>query len=111
MKSRNPPPEESAETFEVTVETVAWISTFLGKEASGSHRFSETAHAGDKVRDVLSRFSCRFPKLDEALWEGDLIGPHIEIIVNGTILGTDYQLDSSVKPGDEIVLAGQFVGG
>ena len=100
--------------FTVRVEAFAWVRTFLGGPADGSQAFSEAARPGDTVRSVLKALSSRYPKLDEALWdEHDRkeIGPHIEIIVNDTILGPDYTLDSPVSPGDEIILTGQYIGG
>jgi len=106
--------KKSGEAFTVTVEVIAWVRTFLGGPAAGSQEFQEAAREGDTVRDVLKALSARFPKLDHALWDENArgeIGPHIEIIVNDTILGVDYTLESLVSPGDEIVLTGQYIGG
>lgn len=100
--------------FTVQVEAIAWVRTFLGGPASGSQEFQEAASQGDTVRDVLKGISARFPQLDHALWdENDRneIGTHIEIIVNDTILGSDYTLESPVHPGDQIILTGQYIGG
>lgn len=98
-------------SFTVRVETLAWIRTFVGGPASGSAVFDETARPGDTIRAVLKGLSGRFPRLAEVLWEGEQLGPHIEVIVNETILGKPYQLDSPVQPGDEIILTGQYIGG
>ncbi len=105
---------DTPDAFTVGVEAIAWVRTFLGGPADGSQAFSEPARPGDTVRTVLKALSARYPKLDEALWdEHDRkeIGPHIEIIVNDTILGPDYTLDSPVSPGDQIILTGQYIGG
>ena len=102
------------EAFTVNVEVIAWVRTFLDGPASGSQEFDESAHAGDTVREVLKTFSARFPKLDHALWDENArneIGPHIEIIINDTIMGSDYTLESLVSPGYQIVLTGQYIGG
>ena len=110
--SKNSGTKEAA--FTVSVEAIAWVRTFLDGPAAGSQDFQETAREGDTVRDVLKVLSARFPKLDHALWDENArseIGPHIEIIVNDTILGVDYTLESPVSPGDEIVLTGQYIGG
>ena len=82
--------------------------------ASGAQEFHEPAKAGDTVRDVLKGLSARFPKLDNALWDENArneIGTHIEVIVNDTIMGNDYTLESPVKPGYQIILTGQYIGG
>jgi len=104
----NPPSQ--GEPFTVTIETVAWVNSFLGS-GGASRRFEEPATPGECVRDILVRFANRYPKLKEALWEGREIGPHIEIIINNVILGEEYTLDSPLKEGDEIMLMGQYIGG
>lgn len=100
--------------FTVEVEAIAWVRTFLGGPAEGAQAFQEQAHKGDTVRDVLRGLSSRFPKLHEALWDPNApreIGPHVEVIVNDTILGNEFDLDSPVSAGDQIVLTGQYIGG
>lgn len=100
--------------FTVNVEAIAWVRTFLGGPASGTQQFEEPARKGDTVRDVLKGLSARFPELDHALWDENArneIGTHIEIIVNDTIMGSDYTLESQVQPGDQIILTGQYIGG
>ena len=106
--------KKTGEAFTVKVEVIAWVRTFLDGPADGAQSFQEQASPGDTLRDVLKNLSQRFPKLDHALWDEhdrSEIGPHIEIIVNETILGADYHLDSPLNPGDEIVLTGQYIGG
>ena len=112
------PPRKGSRTgqgaFTVNVEAIAWVRTFLGGPASGAQQFEESASKGDTVRDVLKALSARFPELDHALWDEfarNEIGTHIEIIVNDTILGSDYSLESPVHPGDQIILTGQYIGG
>jgi molybdopterin converting factor small subunit len=60
---------------------------------------------------VLRGLSARFPELAAALWHGDELGEHIEILVNDAVLGIDHTLDSPVRAGDRIVLLAQFMGG
>ena len=106
--------QAAGEKFTVEVEAIAWVRTFLGGPAEGEQTFEEQAASGDTVRDVLRGLSRRYPKLHEALWDSEApqeIGTHIEVIVNNTILGNDYTLESHVGPGDQIILAGQYVGG
>ena len=38
-------------------------------------------------------------------------GEHIDILVNDAVLGIDHTLDSTVSPGDRIVLLAQVMGG
>ena len=112
------PPRKGSRTgqgsFTVNVEAIAWVRTFLGGPASGTQQFEESANKGDTVRDVLKALSARFPTLDHALWDENArneIGTHIEIIVNDTIMGSEYTLESAVQPGDQIILTGQYIGG
>lgn len=100
--------------FTVNVEVIAWVRTFLDGPASGTHEFQENASDGDTVRDVLKALSARYPKLDHALWDEhdrEEIGTHIEIIVNDTIMGNDYTLETPVESGYQIILTGQYIGG
>jgi molybdopterin converting factor small subunit len=65
------------------------------------------------VRQVLRRFTARYPELDAALWSPDHteLGEHIEVIVNDAVLGVTHELDSPLKDSDRITLLGQFMGG
>ncbi|MBI3978880.1 MAG: MoaD/ThiS family protein [Chloroflexi bacterium] len=97
----------------VRVEAIAWVTRFLGSDGSGRRTFDEPIVAGDTVRSVLRRLSDRYPSLAEALWDpasGDL-GEHVEVLVNDTVLGVRYELDSPVHDGDLISLVGQYTGG
>ena len=111
---RNTRKDTGEAAFTVSVEAIAWVRTFLDGPASGTQEFQETAKEGDTVRDVLKGLSARFPQLDNALWDENArneIGTHIEVIVNDTIMGNDYTLESPVKPGYQIILTGQYIGG
>jgi molybdopterin converting factor small subunit len=55
--------------------------------------------------------SARFPDLQRALWHGEQLGEHVEILVNDAVLDIEHTLDSPVRPGDRITLLGQFMGG
>jgi molybdopterin converting factor small subunit len=63
------------------------------------------------VRSVLRGLSGRFPELEAALWHGTEIGEHIEVLVNDAVLGISHSLDSPLRPGDQITLLGQYMGG
>lgn len=97
----------------IQVETVAWVTRFVGGSGSDRVSFEEAVRPGDTVRTVLRRLSARFPQLQYALWdaETDELGPHIEVVVNGAILGVHHTLDSELQDGDRILLFGQYMGG
>jgi molybdopterin converting factor small subunit len=73
--------------------------------------FEETVTPSSTVRSVLKTLSVRFPELHAALWHGNNLGEHIEILVNDAVLGIDHTLDTPLKPGDRVTLLAQFMGG
>ena len=95
----------------VPVEVMAWVTKFVGGDGSRRRLFEEPLAPGATVRSVLRGLSARFPELQAALWHGDEIGEHVEVLVNDAVLGVSHELDSSVKPGDRIGLVGAFMGG
>ena len=109
----NLPAKAAAAPFPVVVEVISYINDMLGPAAAGQKEFSESAQPGDTVRQILHRFSARYPKLNEALWDPNTreLGEHVEIIYNDTILGVRDSVDTQVKPGDRIILTGQYIGG
>lgn len=97
----------------VEVDTVAWVTRYVGGNGSDRIGFELDLASDDTVRTVLRRLSQRFPQLQRALWDpasGEL-GEHIEVVVNGAILGVRHSLDSQLKDGDRILLFGQYMGG
>ena len=95
----------------VSVEVVSWVTKFVGGDGSGRRVFDEPLTPGATVRSVLRGLSARFPELQRALWNGDALGEHIEVLVNDAVLDLHHTLDSPLKPGDRIVLLGQYMGG
>jgi molybdopterin converting factor small subunit len=93
------------------VEVLAWVTKFVGGNGSQRRVFDEPLEHGATVRSVLRGLSARFPELETALWSGDAIGEHVEVLVNDAVLGVSHELDSPVKPGDRIALVGAFMGG
>ena len=93
------------------VEVIGWPTRFVGGDGANRRVFDEPVAAGATVRSVLRGLSARFPDLAAALWHGNDLGEHIEILVNDAVLGIDHTLDSPVKAGDRIVLLAQFMGG
>ena len=99
----------TAET--IPVEVVAWVTKFVGGNGSQRRVFDEPLPPGATVRTVLRGLSARFPELQQALWNGDQLGEHIEILVNDAVLGVSHELDSRVTPVDQISLVGAYLGG
>jgi molybdopterin converting factor small subunit len=95
----------------VPVELVGWPTRFVGGDGGTRRVFDEPLGAGATVRSVLRGLTARFPDLAEALWHGDELGEHIEVLVNDAVLGIDHTLDSPIGPGDRIALLAQFMGG
>jgi molybdopterin converting factor small subunit len=97
----------------VQIDTMAWVTKFVGGNGSDHISFDLPIEPGDTVRTALQRLSERFPQLQYALWdpESGELGPHIEVVVNGAILGVRHGLDSELADGDRILLFGQYMGG
>ena len=97
----------------VHIDTVAWVTRFVGGNGSDRISFDLIIEPEDTVRTMLRRLSERFPQLQYALWdpESGELGEHIEVVVNGAILGVRHGLDSALKDGDRILLFGQYMGG
>ena len=97
----------------IQVEAVAWVTRFVGGNGSDRISFELALQPGDTVRTALHRLSERFPQLQYALWDLDTgeLGEHIEVVVNGAILGVRHTLDSALHDGDRILLFGQYMGG
>jgi sulfur-carrier protein len=97
----------------IQIDTVAWVTRFVGGNGSDRISFDVAIAPGDTVRIVLRRLSERFPQLQSALWdpESGELAEHIEVVVNGAILGVRHGLDSDLQDGDRILLFGQYMGG
>lgn len=93
------------------VDVNSWITKFIGGNGTGRSVFKEPYVEGATVRMVLRSFTSKYPELHAALWHGDEIGEHIEVLVNDAVLGVTHELDSPLKPDDPISLLGQFTGG
>ncbi len=102
---------ERAATLRVPVEVVSWVTKLTGGDGTGRRVFEEAVTPGATVRSVLEGLSARFPELRAALWHGDELGEHIEVLVNDAVLGIAHTLDSRLGAGDRIALLGQYMGG
>ncbi len=100
-------------TLAVTIEVTTWVTKYVGGDGSGTRTFEEVFRPGETVRDVLRRYSLRFPDLDAALWDFTKagLGEHIEVLVNDAVLGVTHDLDTPLAGGERITLLGQFMGG
>jgi molybdopterin converting factor small subunit len=98
-------------TATVPVEVVSWVTKFVGGDGSGRRVFDEPLTPDATVRSVLRGLSARFPELHRALWSGEGLGEHIEVLVNDAVLDIRHTLDSPLEPGDRIALLGQYMGG
>ena len=98
-------------TTTIPVEIVTWVTKLVGGDGSGRRLFDEPLGQGTTVRSLLRGLTRRFPELDAALWHGDQIGEHIEVLVNDAVLGVTHSLDAGLAPGDRITLLGQYMGG
>jgi molybdopterin converting factor small subunit len=98
-------------TATVPVEVVSWVTTFVGGDGSGRRVFEEPLAPGATVRSVLRGLTARFPDLHRALWDGEALGEHIEVLVNDAVLDIHHTLDSRLAPGDRLALLGQYMGG
>jgi len=104
-------PSARAEPAAITVEVVSWVTKFVGGDGTGRRVFGLPLAPGDTVRGVLRQLSARYPDLDRALWHGEALGEHIEVLVNDAVLDLVHSLDSALNPGDRITLLGQYMGG
>ena len=98
-------------TQAVPVEVAGWVTRFIGGNGAGRRVFEEPLADPASVRSVLRGLTSRYPDLAEALWHGDDLGEHIEVLVNDAVLGIDHTLDSRLSPRDRITLIGQYLGG
>src|SRR6266536_6505771 len=96
-------------TLTATVEVTTWVTKYVGGDGSGTWTFDEVFAPGETIRDVLRRYSMRFPALDEALWDPTrkALGEHIEVLVNDAVLGVAHDLDTLLRGGERITLLGQ----
>jgi len=99
--------------LKVTLEVTTWVTKLVGGDGTGHRIVDEPIAPGETVRQVLRRYSARFPALDAALWSHDraALGEHLEVLVNDAVLGVAHELDSPLEGGERITLLGQFMGG
>jgi hypothetical protein len=87
------------------------VTRFIGGNGTGRRVFDEPLTEPGTVRSVLRGLTDRYPELAGALWHGNDLGEHIEVLVNNAVLGIDHTIDSRLRSGDQIALIGQYLGG
>jgi hypothetical protein len=100
-----------ADVKTVPVELAGWVTRFIGGSGAGRRVFDEPLAEPATVRSVLRGLTDRYPDLAAALWHGNDLGEHIEVLVNDAVLGIDHTIDSRLGPRDHITLVGQYLGG
>jgi molybdopterin converting factor small subunit len=95
----------------VPVEIVGWPTKFVGGDGATRRAFDEPLTPPATLRSVLRGLSGRHPELAAALWHGDALGEHIEVLVNDAVVGITHELDSPLTAGDRVTLLAQFMGG
>jgi hypothetical protein len=100
-----------AEAQTIPVECAGWVTRFIGGNGGGRRIFDEPLAEPATVRSVLRGLTNRYPDLAEALWHGNDLGEHIEVLVNDAVLGIDHSIESRLGPRDRITLIGQYLGG
>lgn len=105
----NAPARAGAAT--VPIEIVGWPTRFVGGDGATRKTFEEPLAPQVTLRSVLRGLSARYPELEAALWHGDEIGEHIEVLVNDAVVGIAHTLDSPLAAGDRVTLLAQFMGG
>jgi molybdopterin synthase sulfur carrier subunit len=60
---------------------------------------------------VLDQLTAQFPPFQEQVWDGQALGSHIVITINGHTLDPLESLDSPVLPEDEIAIFPPIAGG
>ena len=95
----------------VSVEIVGWPTRFVGGDGATRRVFDEPLTPPATLRSVLRGLSARHPDLATALWHGEDLGEHIEVLVNDAVVGIAHTLDSTLVPGDRVTLLAQFMGG
>ena len=96
----------------VHIEFASWVHGLVTEHSPLKESLQLPAAAC--VRDALNALSEKYPKLADILWDSatpSTIGPHIEIVVNGAILGLTHQLDGPLQANDTILLTAAYTGG
>lgn len=85
------------------------VKFFAGLRAATGVK--QTSISASSVRMVLDSLVAAYPTLEEKLWDGQIIRPHIVITINGHPLDLAQGSDIPVLPEDEIAIFPPIAGG
>jgi molybdopterin synthase sulfur carrier subunit len=71
----------------------------------------ETTVSAPTLHAVLDCLAAQFPSLQQHVWDGNTLRPHVVITVNGHALDGAEGLNLPVEPEDEIAIFPPIAGG
>jgi molybdopterin synthase sulfur carrier subunit len=71
----------------------------------------ETSISASTLRGALDVLVEHFPPLQQQVWDGTDLRPHIVITINGHPVDPERGLDIPVSPGDQIAIFPPIAGG
>lgn len=85
------------------------VKFFAGlRQAAGTR---ETTIAARSLSAGLDELVARFPALQEKVWDGAALRPHVVVTLNGHTLSGEQGLDIPLQPGDSIAIFPPIAGG
>lgn len=85
------------------------IKFFAGlRTATGT---KQTALPASSLREVLDALVATYPALQEKLWDGQALRPHIVITINGQHLDPEQGTDIPLGPEDQVAIFPPIAGG
>ena len=88
--------------------TTVRIPPTLRNEVGGERQVSAD---GATVREVLEDLAARFPALEAQLFEGSEVAPFVNVYLGGEDVRTLDGQDTSVAPGQTLILLPAMAGG
>lgn len=71
----------------------------------------ETSLTASSLREVLEKLVATYPALQNQVWDGTALRPHVVITLNGHTLDADRGLDHPVGAEDQIAIFPPIAGG
>lgn len=85
------------------------VKFFAGlRTATGT---KETTLTASSLQELLEGLVAAYPALQEKVWDGRTLRPHIVITINGHNLDPELGLDIPLKPDDQIAIFPPIAGG
>jgi MoaD family protein len=85
------------------------VKLFAGLRTAAG--IKQTDLSANSVRMLLNELVHAYPSLEERLWDGKTIRPHVVITINGHPLDPDLGPDIPVHAEDEIAIFPPIAGG